>query len=229
MRFTEMVRPNKKIEELQHHCWVALNNAERVEDIRFALDEAGFDQARRDELWQLLELSKKRVKIYNVAYNRQTELTGQRDDQHDALDQLFILHRRQFRRTLEKDTPPYRKLGLGTKRSRRLATWFQQSRTFYSLLLKDGDYKVLVDRYRLKPDFLTQTLTQIDELERLQGEQQLAIGKARQSTKDRDATVDELEKVYLDMKDIACHALKDQPHYLAAMGFVSTEPAPVSV
>jgi hypothetical protein len=78
----------------------------------------------------------------------------------------------------------------------------------------------VASRYRLSTDFLTRTLAQIDELERLHNKQQQAIRKARQSTKERDAAVNDLEKVYLDMKDIACHQLKDQPHYLEAMGFI---------
>jgi hypothetical protein len=135
------------------------------------------------------------------------------------------MHRRQARRVLKRNSPPYRKLGLDVARSERLSVWFPQIRTFYSLLLGDEDCQAVVKRYRLSPEFLTQTLQQIDALEQLAEAQQAAIDKARQSTQERDATVDELELVYLEMRDIALRMLQDQPHYLAAMGFIATEPA----
>jgi hypothetical protein len=219
------MKSNRKIESLQHQSWIALSNAERVDDIRAALDAGGFGQTRRDDLRQLMQQVKKRVKLNNTAYEQKTDLTGDRADQHEAMDQLYAMHRRQARRVLQRDSPPYRKLGLDVERSRRLSVWFPQIRTFYSLLRDDEDCQAVVNRYRLSPEFLTQTLQQIDALEQLAEAQQAAIDKARQSTQARDATVDELELLYLDMRDIALRMLQDQPHYLAAMGFISTEPA----
>jgi hypothetical protein len=210
---------SKKIQDLLHNAWVALNNADRVEAIRTALDEVGYDQSRRDELRQVLDRARALTKGQQTAYSEQHDLTDTRDDTFVALDQLFALHRRLLRRYLKQDDPARDKLGLNGERSRAISRWLPQAERFYTVLRDDPDLAASAERYKLTTKVIDQILSDVEGLRQTNADHKVTNTTAQQATKVRNEAVNALEVGFADFKDYAGQALKDQPQYLEALGF----------
>ena len=114
----------------------------------------------------------------------------------------------------------FEKLKLNAKRERKYADWWQQSRSFYDVLLNNPSFITELSAFAYTTETIQQQRDLLDEINNLRVVREQEKGDAQQATKNRDAKFEELKDWCEDSRDLVKLVFKNDPQYLEKLGIL---------
>jgi hypothetical protein len=199
---------------------LALKSALNEEDVKQAILQLGYDEARVQE----------GVSLYQQAYNALEDLKEKHKAQIIAANRLkekvrecrkrYMKVVRLARRAIEEGSREYVKLDLGGRRKRRLGDWLVQAREFYTETLKSDSIREKLAVFAIGSEELDAGLQLVEEAIHLEQEHERRKSETQQATKDRNAAFRQLQKWVATLKEAAVIALEATPQLLEKMGYL---------
>ena len=213
-----MSKPKVSIDERLTTAQVAIDNALSDEPIKELLVPFGYDDAKLNEGKALLEqtvtLNQKQDKEYGEQFAATQELHSLQTTAHKQYMDAVALARIKFR----DDVKAWQALGLNGKRKVSLSGWVEQATKFYTNLIADSDLVTAMSGYGYTAEKLQAELDQVKTVPDANANQSREMGEAQAATKERDASLDDLDQWMSDFKTVAKIALKDHDQWIEKLG-----------
>ncbi|UCH92701.1 MAG: hypothetical protein JSV88_20725 [Candidatus Aminicenantes bacterium] len=204
-----------------------IENAKNDEYIKERILTIGYDDARIEEGLNLQKVAESTNETQDQVFNKKLSLNVEMKNVFKDAFKIYIGYVRLFRSSFKKDLNLKEKLGLYGKRQRTIKGFINQSRIFYSTILKESDILSAVEKFNLNREKIQSELQLIDKVEKAYMDYEAAATKSQRATEVRD---DAFEKLYnwIRVFQEACKiVLRDAPQLLEKVGILvrSSRPA----
>ena len=199
-------------------CTSLIENSISYTTIANAVSLFGYDSAKLNAGKLLLDQALNETANQQSQYGEQYGSTDTKYQLKNDTHKTYMKTVKVARIVFDGDTDAIGELQLKKGRDAAFADWYQQAFNFYTNLLAKTEFTDAMAEYaftRLKLE------TEFDDLKHVE-EANLAFleekGEAQQSTKDRNAILDQLQEWSNDYSEIAKIALKAKPQLLEVLG-----------
>jgi hypothetical protein len=199
---------------------MALTNALAQEDIKAALAELGFTEARLNEglaLYQAADtLYQKQKREYTDQYLASEALQQAWDEAQIA----FRKYATAAKLALMEQATLKNSIGLHSGRKFTLPEWITLTRTFYGTALQSPAILERFAVYAVTVEKLQAGLQLVDKVEELKGKREIEKAEAQQVTRDRDEAFAQLDRYMYQFTKVARVVLDDKPKHLEKIGIL---------
>jgi len=214
-------KPKRSIDERLLAAQVAIDNALGDAGIQAAMGDYGYDAAKLGAGRALYEDALALVNAQKAEYGDQYEASAAVRAAWDAAGRAYSNALAVARVALQDDPKARAAMMLGGTRKQSLSGWIEQATAFYTNLLGDGGLMAAMANFGYTQAKLEaeQALVQVVMAANLAQEKEK--GEAQDATKQRDASLDALDRWMSDFKAIAQVALEENAQWLEKLGFGS--------
>jgi len=216
-----MATTNHKTDvEILEDYRVALTNAVNQTEVSAALTEIGYDSSIISQGSTLLE---KAFEVYNKNKQEDNETLDARsafDTQKEAVEKMYMEHRKKAKVVFRKDEIALKKLALTGSLSRTYMVWLETVRTFYTVLNRSTDLQTPLARLMITPEVITAGLAAIEELESTRSTYLKEVGESQDATKAKEIAIRAIEEWMMDFNAVAKIAMEDKPQLLETLGIL---------
>ena len=216
-----MTRSRLSIADRLAQAQLALDNALANREIAAALAAYGYTPERLREGAALLDnvraLSQRQRSEYVDLFAAKDTLQDVRQQAHDNCMRYVSIARVAFkgqRGTLEA-------LGIAEQRKKRLAPWLAQAQQFYANALADSAIQSRLAAFGITNEMLLAGQRQVDAVSGAASTRGQRRARAKDATRQRDATLAALDAWMADFRKIARVALRDRPGQLEKLGLAA--------
>lgn len=199
---------------------LALTNALAEEDVREALKELGFDEARLQAGLDLYHQAEELYQVQKKEYSDQFQAT---EAVFTAWQEARVVHQKYVtvaRLALMGHPGLKNSLGLNEDQAFSISDWLTQARLFYTAALKSPEIQDKLKEFAVTAEKLQAGLALVDRLESLNSQQEVEKGEAQQASRDRDAAFAALDKFMYAFNQIARLLLTEKPEHLEKLGIL---------
>ena len=211
---------NKTMSERLVSAKMALTNALAQEDIKAALAELGFTEARLNEGLALYQ-------EVDVLYQKQRREYTDQYLASEALQQAWDEAQIDFRKyataaklALMDQSTLKNSLGLHSGRKFTLPEWITLTRTFYGTALQNPTILERLAGYAVTVEKLQAGLQLVEKVEELKGKRDIEKAEAQQITRERDEAFTRLDRYMYQFTRVARLVLEDKPKHLEKVGIL---------
>lgn len=198
------------VDELLTRTARVIHNTRADPDRVRALTPFGYDAAALAAAATDVADLQVKVRAQQNAYGRQFIATEAVQRAWDALKRDYTDHVA-LARIAFKDRGVRRQLGLVGRRAGAFGAWLQEARRFYTTLQRDDALTMAIHRRGVTPEAVAAALTGLDELERLDREQERRKVAAQEATRARDEARKAVATWLADFQKVACIAQRVRP------------------
>ena len=198
---------------------VGLENAQSNPEIAGAIAQYGENADRIGEKMGLLVNAENLAEAQKIAYAGQHAATQSVTEARATADKQYSTHRRLALRVFQGDLQRRETLAIHMRKQSSFSKWLTQLLQFYNQALADPAVIDALGRYNITQQDLQAGLALVQEVVRLNQEQEDAKGKAQQATRDRDAALQVLGRAMSELREIAQIGLADRPDLYQSLQF----------
>ncbi|MCB0226906.1 MAG: hypothetical protein KDI02_24630 [Anaerolineae bacterium] len=211
--------PTLSIDAQLLNAQLAINNALEDPDILADLSRFGYDEVKISAGKDLLTQAETLVDQQKVEYGEQYEASGALEQARQTAAQAYDITLKVARVALKDNQKARHALALDGRRKQDLAGWLGQTQTFYNNLLGQPSLLARLANFGYDQAKLESERALIEQVARLNEQQEGEKGDAQEATKQRDAALEALDEWLGDFKEIAEVALIASPQRLEKLGF----------
>ncbi|MGQ1891912.1 hypothetical protein ACT29H_15835 [Thermophagus sp. OGC60D27] len=211
-------RPKISEAEILEQYRVAIDNALKQPDIASALARFGYDAAT---IAQGEELLNKAVAAYNANKTGDDEKAKHHQiwtELKNRIARRYSVDRKIAKLIFRQDPVAKEKLGVKGALPRSYVNWLETVKKYYSVATKDPHIISALKKLNVAPEYLTQTLHMITDLDTARAQYLKTVGEAQDATKAKNAALAKINHWMQNFYALAKIALKDRPQLLEALG-----------
>ncbi|UCH93530.1 MAG: hypothetical protein JSV88_25105 [Candidatus Aminicenantes bacterium] len=199
---------------------LVIGNAMTSDDIKKAVARYNYNEARFQEGLQLCERARKLSNQQSKAHGEKIEATDVLQKKMKTLKKKYQEHLELARMALSNDSAAVQMLALSGQRKRRIDSWLEDVRQFYTNALNEPKVITGLSRYAVTKKDLEQGRKLMEEVEKAAADQEKKKGLAKQATKERNTALKELEQWVSRLIKICRMALGKDSQKLEKLGIV---------
>ena len=199
---------------------VALENAKNQPVVASTMAEFGYDKAKIDEGWKLLEETRTAFDFNNKESQETVQARADFETKKLALETQYTLDRKKAKVVFRTDSVTLKKLALDGTLPKAYINWVETMRTFYKGVEADKTLQTQLATLKITTESITQALNNIVALENARAIYLKEIGESQDSTKIKDSAFAKIDKWMIDFKAVAKIAMEDNPQLLESLGIL---------
>lgn len=209
------------IEDQLSEAEVFINNGQRVPEIQAAFESARHGAAHFAEGARLLDEARRQHQRQRAEYGDQFAATQALEALRDETDRLYRRHFGLARVAFREDPRAQQALYLLGERGRTYRRWLDQTTNFYDNLMAEAAFLAEMERYGVEVGDLEAARRAVDDVVRVNDDQEKEIGEAQRATELRDEALDALADWMSLSKRLARILLADDPQQLEKLGMLA--------
>lgn len=198
----------------------ALINGKNNVEIQSALAKYGYDVAKMEEGWALLQEAKALHNAQIQEYNEKRYKSSDKNNARKTAETIYIKYVKLARIAFKNNPVQLRHLGIVGKRTASLTGFLTEATQFYNAALHSEMIQEELGKYGITVAKLTEGKAAIDALISSDEAQLQAKANAERSTQIRNEKVAELEEWMSSFIKVARIALEEIPQMMEALGVV---------
>jgi len=199
---------------------LALTNALEQTDIKEALAEMGFTEARLNEGLALYQATDTLYQQQKREYTDQYLASEALQNAWGEAQTLFKKYATAAKLALMDQETLRNSLGLHRNRRFGLADWIILARTFYGTALQSTAILELLSEFAVTVEKLQAGLQLVETVESLRAKRDIEKSEAQQITKERDDAFSRLDKYMYQLTKVARVVLQEKPEHLEKIGIL---------
>lgn len=204
---------NQKFETFIFYANTVIENSINNKDFKNSISVYGYNEEKIKEgkilLINLLNLQKIQIEKHKQQY----KTTAIYKEKWENAKKNYMKIVKITRIALETKKN-FRKLNLEEKRERVFSKWYNQAVIFYNTILTDNLILEKLNNYNINKTILLNSLNKIEEVKKINSLLKDKKEEAKESTTERDKSIETLQKWLRNFTNIAKIALQDKPELL---------------
>lgn len=214
----------KSFEDRLVNARLAITNALAETDIKEALAELGFDEAKLKSGLELVEKSENLYQDQKRGYSRQFAATEEFNQTLQEAEAVYKKYATAAKLALLDAQALKNSLGLNEGRQDNIPDWLTQARLFYMTAMQKSEVLDELKEFFVTEENLKAGLELVNKAQELHNRQQVESSDARQTTKERDAAFAQLSRFMYKFNKIARVLLAGKPKEMEKLGIPERRP-----
>lgn len=199
-----------------------IENAKSIPDILSAVSAYGYGAEELERGLALWEAADALIKKKALDSGESQEATRHTKTVWEIMNTNYMKTLKVARIAFEEDVKAATALKLYGPRQQSLTGWLGQAETFYGNLLNDKKLMEKMGRFGYDAEKVTREAEGVAHLKRNSQSQAKESGEAKETMKERDKKVSELDKWVSDFRGICKIAFYESPEQLLKLGIMGT-------
>lgn len=199
---------------------VALENAKNQPILASTMAEFGYDKAKIDEGWKILEETRTAFDFNNKEDQETIQARADFETKKLALETQYTLDRKKAKVVFRTDEVTIKKLALDGTLPKAYINWVETMRTFYKGIEADKTLQTKLATLKITPESVNEALTKITAMENARAIYLKEIGESQDSTKIKDSAFAKMDNWMRDFNAVAKIAMEDNPQLLESLGIL---------